>query len=240
MLIIHVKKKKLSAAQWTHVLTVFRVGGVVAFPTDTAYALGVDPRVAGAAKKIFSIKGRSERKPLSVTVASTTMAKRYGIFSPLAGRLAKQHWPGALTLVVPLKKSSEARPLRNLHGGNSVGLRYPDHPIAIGLAKKLGFPITSTSANRSGKPACYSLREFLKQMGRVSSLQALRSNLDHDRDCHAPPIAIGGARNDVGKLPDLFLDVGDLPRRPTSTVVACTGKESRVLRQGTIRITLHS
>jgi tRNA threonylcarbamoyl adenosine modification protein (Sua5/YciO/YrdC/YwlC family) len=229
MTIFKVKNYKLSSGQWRQVLSALRAGGVIIFPTDTAYGFGVDPRVRGAAGKIFAIKGREGKKPLSVIVSSLAMARRYGKFSPLALRLARQHWPGALTLVVPLKKTAAARQLRTLRGGYSVGFRYPDHPIAAALAKKLGFPITATSANRSGQKPCYSLREFLKQFGAGSS--PLGSN-NMVRQAHH----IFFERSREVPLPDLFLDAGSLPRRPTSTVVECTSKEPKILRQGAVRI----
>ncbi len=206
MLILSEKNGTLSPLEWSYVLGVLRGGGVVAYPTDTAYGLAVDPRVRGATKKIFAIKGRRDDKPLSVIVSSTVMAKKFAVFSQTANAMARKHWPGALMLVVPIKKTIEARPLASLGSRTSVGLRFPDYALAKTMVQKMAYPVTSTSANRSGKSACYSLDEFLLQFKNASV------------------------------LPDLFIDTGALPKRPTSTVIDCTGHRIKILRQGGIYV----
>ena len=124
-----------------------RDGHVVGFPTDTVYGLGVDPLNSAAVDSLFEIKGRPEHKPLGVLVASIDQAVLLGEIEGDAHRLATQHWPGALTLIVtPLVI------LADWVGDTqrrTVGLRVPDHPLATRLLEETG-PLAVTSANVSG------------------------------------------------------------------------------------------
>jgi len=124
-----------------------RRGLVVAYPTDTLYGLAVDPRNAGAVKRLFELKGRAETSALTLIAADLAHVRAAGETSDAAERLAAQWWPGPLTIVM------RARPIlarEMLAGGGTVGIRIPDHAVAIALARDAGFPITATSANRSG------------------------------------------------------------------------------------------
>jgi len=124
-----------------------RRGLVVAYPTDTLYGLAVDPRNGGAVKRLFELKGRAETSALTLIAADLAHVRAAGETSDAAERLAAQWWPGPLTIVM------RARPIlarEMLAGGGTVGIRIPDHAVAIALARDAGFPITATSANRSG------------------------------------------------------------------------------------------
>jgi L-threonylcarbamoyladenylate synthase len=125
-------------------------GLVVAYPTDTLYGLAVDPRNAGAVRRLFELKGRPETSALTLIAADMAHARAAGDFSDEAERLAAQWWPGPLTIVI------RARPIlvaELLGGGDTVGVRIPDHPVALALARDAGFCVTATSANRSGEAA---------------------------------------------------------------------------------------
>ena len=128
-----------------------QAGGLVVFPTDTFYGLAADPRHAGAVERVFQAKGRSSTVALPLIAADVEQAVAASTgLSGLTLRLAVAFWPGALTLVV------DAAPviLSAVHGGtNTIAIRVPDHPVARQLASANGFPIVSTSANRSGEPA---------------------------------------------------------------------------------------
>lgn len=127
-----------------------RDGLVVAYPTDTLYGLAVDPRNAGAVRRLYELKGRPDTSALTLIAADMAHARAAGDLSGIAERLAGRWWPGPLTIVVP------ARPIvvaAVLAGGRTVGIRIPDHPVAVALARDAGFCITATSANRSGAPA---------------------------------------------------------------------------------------
>ena len=93
-------KKAISRA-----VEVLRNGGVVMHPTETCYGLAVDVFNEKALEKLYRLKGRDADKPLSILVDSVGMAQEYGLFSEKAGELARKYWPGALSIVVPRKKS---------------------------------------------------------------------------------------------------------------------------------------
>ncbi len=126
-----------------------RAGLVVGVPTDTVYGLGVDPLDESAVSRLFEIKGRPEHKPVGLLIGTMGQAETIGVIEDTAMALAAEHWPGALTLVV--------RPrvvLADWVGDSqrqTVGLRMPDHPVALQLLVEAG-PLAVTSANRSGGP----------------------------------------------------------------------------------------
>jgi len=125
---------------------IIRAGGLVAFPTETVYGLGANALDPAAVQKIFEMKGRPETSPLIVHVASVEMARTIvADWPPLAGELARQWWPGPLTLVLP-KKSLV--PDTVTAGLPTVGVRMPNHPIALELIEEAGVPVAAPSANR--------------------------------------------------------------------------------------------
>lgn len=127
-----------------------REGLVVAYPTDTLYGLAVDPRNENAVRRLYELKGRAEESALTLIAADLAHVRAAGEMTPQAERLAERWWPGPLTIVV------RARPIlarAMLAGGATVGVRVPDHVVAIALARDAGFCVTATSANRSGATA---------------------------------------------------------------------------------------
>ena len=130
-----------------------RDGLVVAYPTDTLYGLAVDPRNAAAIRRLFELKGRPDSSALTLIAADLVHVRAAGEMTPQAERLAERWWPGPLTLVIGAR-SILAREM--LAGGRTVGIRVPDHAVAIALARDTGFAITATSANRSGATAASS------------------------------------------------------------------------------------
>ena len=125
-------------------------GGLVAFPTETVYGLGGDATDDRAVAKIFEAKGRPSFNPLIAHCDSAEAARRHGVFSPLADRLAKAYWPGPFTLVVPRAETSGISLLASA-GLDTVALRVPGHPIARALLAAAGRPIAAPSANLSGQ-----------------------------------------------------------------------------------------
>ncbi len=126
-------------------------GGLVVFPTDTLYGLAADPRDAAAVERVFRLKGRSTTEALPLIAASLEQVDRsLGLLSGRTRRLAERFWPGPLTLVV--EAGTRIVPAV-LGDADAVAIRVPDHAVARGLSEGLGFPIVSTSANRSGRPA---------------------------------------------------------------------------------------
>jgi len=135
-----------SVAQFAALL---RAGNIVAFPTETVYGLGADATNSDAVLKIYDTKGRPRFNPLIVHVADLPMAERYVVFSPIARKLA-QVWPGPLTLVLPRRRDAGLSDLVTA-GLETVGIRIPDHPLALELIRAAGRPLAAPSANPSGR-----------------------------------------------------------------------------------------
>ncbi|MHA7967077.1 L-threonylcarbamoyladenylate synthase [Paenibacillus sp. CAU 1782] len=129
-----------------------RRGGLVAFPTETVYGLGADARNSEAVAGIFTAKGRPSDNPLIVHIADASQLE--GLvepYPPLAGQLMQLFWPGPLTIVLPVSEGV----LSPLVTANlpTVGVRMPDHPLALELLQRAGCPVAAPSANRSGRPS---------------------------------------------------------------------------------------
>lgn len=127
---------------------VLRDGGLVAFPTETFYGLGAAATDAAAVRRVFRVKGRAESKPLLVLVDSIAMAENLADeVTPHARDLMARHWPGPLTLVLRARAGLP----RELTGGTeTIGVRLSSHPVARGLVRALGGPVTAPSANPEG------------------------------------------------------------------------------------------
>ena len=143
---------------------VIRAGGLVIYPTDTVYGIGADATSDTAIAKVFQAKARPIENPIPIAVSSIEMAKKFVKFNPLAEKVFRKMMPGPLTIVLKTKRGMVPELLTG--GTGKIGLRIPDHPIAIKLIELVGGPITSTSANLSGKPASLTVREALEQLGK--------------------------------------------------------------------------
>ena len=140
-------------------------GGVVVFPTDTLYGLGADVFSLAALQRIFSIKGRRADLALPVLVAGLDQVEAVAQpMSAQAQRLAERFWPGPLTLV--MRRSPDLSGLVT-GGADTVAVRMPGHPVPLELARRLGRPITGTSANRSGQPDLLDLSALENQLGNL-------------------------------------------------------------------------
>ena len=124
-------------------------GGVVAYPTDTLYALAVDPTSETAVRKLFGLKGRDAAAAIALIAADPAQAEHAGRFGPIERRLGASFWPGPLTIVVPAAAALSSL----LAPGGTLGVRVPEHPVARALAQCFGECITATSANPSGAAA---------------------------------------------------------------------------------------
>jgi L-threonylcarbamoyladenylate synthase len=147
--VIRVERDDADSTSLSEAADMLRDGLVVAFPTDTFYGLAVDPRNAGAVRRLYALKHRAETAALILIAADAAQAELAGSFSDVARRLAQRWWPGPLTIVTDAKPAIVAEALG---GRRTVGVRVPDRAIARELARRLGFSVTATSANRSGEP----------------------------------------------------------------------------------------
>ena len=156
-------------------IRVLKAGGVVVFPTETSYGIGCDATNAKAVRRVFRLKGRPHGKGTPLIVSSLAMARRYGVFSKTALALAKQHWPGALTLAVPVLGTSLSDVPNLIIQHKTIAMRVSSHPTARALARGLGRPLVATSANRSGEPPAFQITDlphwkdvFILDAGRLS------------------------------------------------------------------------
>jgi L-threonylcarbamoyladenylate synthase len=130
-------------------IELLRTGKLVAFPTETVYGLGADATNPRAIQRIFTAKGRPSTNPLIVHVADAQVARRYVThWPPEAEKLAGKFWPGPLTLVLP--RGAMIAPAVSA-GRETVGLRAPNHPLALELLCAFNGPIAAPSANRSNR-----------------------------------------------------------------------------------------
>lgn len=140
-----------------------RRGGLVAFPTETVYGLGADATNAAAVRRIFAAKGRPSTNPLIVHVSDSHVAQRYAKhWPPEAEALARRFWPGPLTLVVP--KSDAIVPVVTA-GRETVGIRAPDHPVALELLRAFDGPVAAPSANRSNRVSPTTAGHVRRELG---------------------------------------------------------------------------
>jgi L-threonylcarbamoyladenylate synthase len=144
-------------------VAVLKGGGLVAYPSDTVYGLGAAASDERAVERVFVVKGRDAEKALSLLLADAADLAPLCSEVPLVARvLTQRYWPGPLTLVLRRSLAFESAALG---GGDTVAVRVPDHPFLRELIRALGEPITGTSANRSGRPACRSAQEVERELG---------------------------------------------------------------------------
>ncbi len=195
MIVLRVTKRNIKIAIAAAV-KVLKRGSVIAYPTETTYGLGCDPRNAKAVRRIYAIKGREKKKPLLLVASSTAQVKKVAKLVGANLEFAKRFWPGPLTLVLPAR-----------NGKKEIAARVSSSKFVQSLTEAYGFPIISTSANKSGKKECRSGR-------------AIASTFQNQKN-----------------RPDFVIDVGSLPKRKVSTVarVGEDGRVE-VLRHGAVRI----
>lgn len=128
---------------------ILREGGLVAVPTETVYGLAARADSDEAVARIYAAKGRPSFNPLIVHVASLDQARGLAEFSAAAERLAGEHWPGPLTLVLPRRRKAGLATAVTA-GLDTVALRMPAHPLMQRLLQEVGLPLAAPSANRSG------------------------------------------------------------------------------------------
>ena len=154
-----------------------------------AYGLAVDATNTKAVEKLYRLKGRGFNKPIHVIFPSIQTAALFARISPISKKLMKKFWPGPLTIVVPLRVNGQSWKLLSA-GTGTIGLRMPDNITAQALVEVLKSPITTTSANVSGQPSCYSVVQVKKQFEKMKM------------------------------RPDFYLDGGKLQKTKPSTVVS--------------------
>ncbi len=177
-----------------------KADGLIIYPTETCYGLGVDATNPKAVNKLLTYKTRREGKPLSIAVTSQSIASNYVKLNTSAKNLYQKFLPGPLTIIS--KSKNKVAPGVESET-QTLGIRIPDYPLILKIIKKLGKPITATSANVSYKPRPYSIKNILDHTSKKQQ-----------------------------SLIDLIIDAGVLPKRPPSTIVDTTLDDPLILRQG--------
>lgn len=173
-------------------LTHWGNGELVAIPTETVYGLAADATRDDAVAKIYALKNRPSFNPLIAHVSDADMAKQYVQWNDAAATLARAFWPGPITLVLPVLPNATISSLAT-DGGDTLGVRCPNHGVTLKLIRAFGKPLVAPSANRSGRIS-------------PTSAQHVRDEFGVDA-----PLVIDGGNCTVG-IESTVLDVtGDIP-----------------------------
>lgn len=190
-------------------LEVLHAGGIVAHATETCYGLACDLTNKNAVEKLFAIKDRPDDMPVSGLFDALEKTERSVEWNEDALKIAVQHLPGPLTIILPIKEQYQSSLFPTPDDLNkTIGVRISSHPFAHELINAFGSPLSTTSANLHGQPNPYSADDLRSQYG------------------------------DRSEQPDLIIDSGQLPQNDSSTVIDASGKDIRVLRKGTIDISI--
>lgn len=179
-------------------------GGIVIYPTDTAFGIGCRVDSEESIKRLFRIRKRPESQATPVLVDTVTMAEKYvhTIDSEVINTLIEPYWPGALTIVLSCRVDSVSSLVRG--GTDTLGVRIPNHPIPRTLIREVGVGILGPSANFHGEKTPYNFSE-------------LDQNLVQLVDYVVP---------------------GECTIKQASTVVDCSQKPWKIIRQGAVSIDL--
>lgn len=152
-----------SAGEIERAVAALRSGGLIALPTETVYGLGADASNDDAVRRVFEVKGRPSDHPLIIHLADAAQLEQWAAsVSPTAQLLADAFWPGPLTLLV--ERSSSVSPV--VTGGRpTVGLRVPDHPVALELLRTFGGGVAAPSANRFGRVSPTTAAHVIADLG---------------------------------------------------------------------------
>ena len=188
------------------IVEVFNSGGIVIFPTDTAYGIGCRIDDEKAVKRLFEIRRRSETKAVPVLISGIEMGREYLQEIPelVVEKLIKPYWPGSLTII--LQSRIQRVPSLVRGRGNTLGVRMPDHTDLRKIIQDVGVPILAPSANFAGEPTPYKFEDLDPELVKL---------VDY----------VMPARNDNAA------DAGG-----PSTVIDCTVNPWKVLRQGAVKL----
>ena len=171
MKVVPFRSERDIAAAIPAVAAHLRRGGLLAHPTETVYGLGSRPE-ATQLQALAELKTRNPEKPFILLVSGREMAEELGLaFNEAAAALAAAFWPGPLTLVLPATGGKLPVELRGTEGG--IAVRWTSHAGMERLIQEVGHPITSTSANRSGRPPAVDISAVQRDFGDVPKLLAL-------------------------------------------------------------------
>lgn len=183
-------------------IEVLKNGGIVIFPTDTAFGIGCRIDDKKAVERLFNIRKRPQNQAMSALVSSIEMAQKY--LEPIPGdvidKLVRLYWPGALTIV--LQSRIDKVPFLVRGGGETLGVRMPNHQDILEIIKGVGVPILGPSANFHGEKTPYVFED-----------------LDPE----------------LVKLVDYVVS-GECSMQQASTVIDCSQKPWKILREGALKV----
>lgn len=187
---------------------VLKAGGVLAFPTETIYGFGCDPRNVTALSKVYRMKGRDKAKAMPLVACSLGQVEKFFKIPEQAKGLAEKYWPGPLTMLLEPADLALRKSMPVFKDGLAA-VRVTSHPFVRDLACSYGFPLVATSANLSGDPPCLSADQV---------------------------VAIFMA-SEPGNQPDLIIDGGELePSEPSTIIKFDEGGAVKIVRQGAVRL----
>ncbi len=187
-------------------VSALKSGAVLAFPTETTYGLGCDPRNREALQKIYLIKNRPADKSLPLVADSLEQVEKYFFMSDAERNLAIKHWPGALSILLAPRPEFQ-KDFESIMRGGLAAVRASSRPFVREVTAAYGFPLTATSANVSGQPACLSAQE------------------------------VASIFDGLATRPDFIVDGGRLqPSEPSTLVKVGSDRSVTVLRQGAIKV----
>jgi L-threonylcarbamoyladenylate synthase len=200
--ILKVSDKNSEETILTRAAEILAHGGIIAYPTETFYGLGADATNEKAIQKIFAVKGRNFKNPISLIIGQTEDIYPLVQDVPeIAQKLMAAFWPGALTII--FSAADKISPLLTA-GSGKIGLRVSSHPGAQGIVQKLKRPLTATSANLTGAPECTRASEVAEQIG---------DKIDAIIDLGDTPGAKGSTIIDVTSTPPVILREGAISRK---------------------------
>lgn len=178
-------------------IEILEKGGLVVYPTETCYGIGVDATNQEAVKKLLHYKERPEGKAISIAILNREMAEKYVEVNEIAENLYKNFLPGPVT-VISNSKHNVAKGIEAEDG--SLGIRMPNYPFTLELIKAFGKPITATSANMSGRKTPYNIEDILNNIPEKKK-ELIDLIIDVGELPHNPPSTVVDTRlNDVKTL----------------------------------------
>jgi L-threonylcarbamoyladenylate synthase len=150
--------------QLLQAIKILQEGGIIIFPTDTAFGIGCRIDNIDAVKRLFTIRKRPETQATPVLVSTVEMAEDYVLAIPekVKKQLLQPYWPGALTIVLPCNMEKVPELVRGK--GNNLGVRMPNHEVAVGLIDGVGVPLLGPSANFHGRKTPFIVDELDKEL----------------------------------------------------------------------------
>lgn len=219
MKIIKISSKNPDQRAIQKAAEILKKGGLVVYPTDTAYGLGGNALDVNAIKKVYETKGRDFSKPTHVVVRDWEMIENLCETNAAAKKLYDKFMPGPLTLILTKRPKIPNTLTANLP---TLGVRIPDSPITQSLSRLVNFPYTTPSANKSDGNTPYSINKVIKELGLSETPPRW------------PKDSSDGGKSLKTKV-DLILDAGKLPKVLPSTIVDLTSEVPKILREGPIK-----